>query len=200
MNTYEIRAIYNAHTLRVYQAYPPEVAIPALKAGRFVPPFKMERMTWIKPSFNWMMYRCGFGSKAGQEVVLGIDITREGFEWALVHSALSHFVPAVHTSEANWKAEVAASPVRIQWDPERDAHLNPIAEVRSLQVGLSREAVQKYVHEWIVGIEDVTPIAHQMAEVRAFDLASGVWPHQQERIYPIPEVLQQRICPEHSGR
>lgn len=99
MNTYEIRAIYNENTIRVYQAYSPEIALPALEAGRFVPPFKMERMTWIKPSFNWMMYRSGFGSKAGQEVVLGIDITRAGFEWALQHAALSHFIPEVHGSE-----------------------------------------------------------------------------------------------------
>ncbi len=27
-----------------------------------------------------MMYRSGFATKAGQEVVLGVDITREGFE------------------------------------------------------------------------------------------------------------------------
>ena len=40
-------------------------------------------MTWIKPSFLWMMYRCGWGLKEGQETVLAVEITREGFEWAL---------------------------------------------------------------------------------------------------------------------
>jgi hypothetical protein len=38
-------------------------------------------MTWIKPSFLWMMYRCGWATKPGQERVLAIQITREGFEW-----------------------------------------------------------------------------------------------------------------------
>lgn len=37
----------------------------------------MERMTWIKPSFLWMMYRAGWGFKdKGQRRVLAIDISR----------------------------------------------------------------------------------------------------------------------------
>ena len=80
----------------------------------------MSRMTWIKPSFNWMMYRSGYASKPGQEVVPGIDISREGFEWALEHAVLSAFTPSVHASPEEWQRLLAARPVRIQWDPERD--------------------------------------------------------------------------------
>ncbi len=47
----QIRARYTETTIRVYQAYSPAIAEPALRAGTFVPPFKRERMTWIKPSF-----------------------------------------------------------------------------------------------------------------------------------------------------
>lgn len=43
-------------------------------------------LPWIKPSFLWMMYRCGLGAKAGQETVLAVEITRDGFEWALRHA------------------------------------------------------------------------------------------------------------------
>jgi hypothetical protein len=93
-----IRAAYSDRFVRVYQAYRPEIALPALKTGRFVPPFSMGRMTWIKPSFNWMMYRSGYATKPGQEVVLGIDIAREGFDWALkkrrfvqIHARRSRF-------------------------------------------------------------------------------------------------------------
>ncbi len=43
-------------------------------------------MTWIKPSFLWMMYRCGWAAKPGQERVLAVRITHEGFAWALTHS------------------------------------------------------------------------------------------------------------------
>jgi hypothetical protein len=46
---YEIRADYDATTLVVYQAYRPEIALPAAAHNRFVPPFSLQRMTWIKP-------------------------------------------------------------------------------------------------------------------------------------------------------
>lgn len=80
--THQIRAVYNDKTIRVYQAYSDVIANTALENQTFVsPPFKMERMTWIKPSFLWMMYRSGWGFKdKGQSRILAIDITREGFE------------------------------------------------------------------------------------------------------------------------
>ena len=80
--TQQIRAVYNDQTIRVYQAYSDAIANTALLNQTFVsPPFKMERMTWIKPSFLWMMYRAGWGFKDdGQNRILAIDITLEGFE------------------------------------------------------------------------------------------------------------------------
>ncbi|WP_405877036.1 DUF4291 family protein [Streptomyces sp. NBC_00005] len=45
-----MRAEYADSTIAVYQAYPQEIAEPALRARTFVAPFKRERMTWvIKP-------------------------------------------------------------------------------------------------------------------------------------------------------
>src|SRR5215831_13463338 len=78
---------YDDRTITVYQAYSPAIAAPAVAAGRFVPPFSRDRMTWIKPSFLWMMYRSGWATKVGQERVLAITIDREGFEWALERSS-----------------------------------------------------------------------------------------------------------------
>jgi hypothetical protein len=72
----QIRARYTDDTITVYQAYAPEIAVPAVAAGRFVAPFKRDRMTWVKPSFLRMMYRCGWASKPGQEHVLAVEITR----------------------------------------------------------------------------------------------------------------------------
>ena len=51
----EIRSDYDRETIVVYQAYAPAIADAALAAGRFVPPFSFGRMTWIKPSFLWLM-------------------------------------------------------------------------------------------------------------------------------------------------
>jgi hypothetical protein len=188
-----IRASYSDWTIRVYQAYSAEIARPALEAGRFVPPFKMARMTWIKPSFNWMMYRCGFASKPGQDVVLGIDITREGFEWALRHAALSSYEPQFHASHEDWKRGLEAKPVRIQWDPERDWRLQPVANMRSLQLGLSGEAVERYVREWIVRIEDVTSIAHMVSAAAESGTPPAPLPSASERPYPLDEDLAAAI-------
>ena len=61
----QVLARYDAETITVYQAYPAHRGHRA-QAGTFVPPFKVERMTWIKPSFLWMMC-CGWARKAGQK-------------------------------------------------------------------------------------------------------------------------------------
>lgn len=108
----QVRALFTEHTITVYQAYPAEIAEPALAAATFVSPFKVGRMTWIKPSFLWMMYRSGWATKAGQEKVLAIEVTREGFEWALAHSCLSHYEPATYRSEQQWTERTHSSPVQ----------------------------------------------------------------------------------------
>ncbi|AOJ64591.1 hypothetical protein WJ32_18605 (plasmid) [Burkholderia ubonensis] len=159
--TRQIRALYDARTIRVYQAYSDAIADAALAHGTFVsPPFKMERMTWIKPSFLWMMYRSGWGMKdAGQARILAVDISREGFEWALAHSCPSH--PGESMSQEEWQRVKENAPVRIQWDPERDLLLQPQAH-RAIQIGLSKQAVELYVREWVQRITDVTPLAHDI--------------------------------------
>jgi hypothetical protein len=188
-----VRAAYTADAVTVYQAYPVEIAEPAVAAGRFVPPFKRDRMTWIKPSFRWMMYRCGWGSKPGQERVLAVDISRTGLEWALGHACLSHHDPDLYTDHAAWAQRLRVSPIRVQWDPERSLRLAPL-EHRSLQVGLAGEAVARYVDEWIVGITDVTALAHRIRGlVRSGDLAAAAAALPPERPYPLPATVAAAI-------
>lgn len=160
----EIRAFYDERTIRVYQAYSHQIADSALKHQTFVsPPFSMTRMTWIKPSFLWMMYRAGWGEKDdGQRRILAIDIAHEGFAWALAHSAPNHAEPG--QSHEEWKTAMERSPVRVQWDPERDLHHNPLP-YRAIQIGLSGEAVRRFVSDWIVGISDVTHFARAVHSV-----------------------------------
>lgn len=194
MSEHVVRATYSNRTIRLYQAYRPEIALPALEAGRFVPPFSMKRMTWIKPSFNWMMYRSGYATKPGQEVVLGIDITREGFEWALDHATLSSFTSSVHSSRKEWQHLLAKNPVRIQWDPARDWRLQPVAGERAIQIGLSRQAVERYVNEWTVRIEDVTPLARIASAAAEAGHIPPTLPGVSERPYPLSAVTAAAIC------
>jgi hypothetical protein len=153
-------------------------------------------MTWIKPSFNWMMYRSGYATKPGQEVVLGMDITREGFEWALEHAVLSRFTPGLHSSAEEWRRLLSNAPVRIQWDPERDWRLNVVEGMRAIQIGLSREAVERYVCEWIVHIEDVTADARVLAAALERGVTPEKLPDRLEVEYPISQTLKSRLCRE----
>ncbi|MFH8977206.1 DUF4291 domain-containing protein [Streptomyces sp. NPDC017890] len=190
----EIRAAFGASTITVYQAYRPELGLPAVREARFPAAWKRDRMTWIKPSFLWMMYRCGWATKAGQETVLAVEITRAGFEWALRHACLSSYVRGVHPDRAAWQRELKRAPARVQWDPERDLYLRPLPH-RSLQLGLSGEAARCYADEWTVAIRDVTPLAHEVhALVRegALDAATRLLP--QERPYPGADGLLSHLA------
>ncbi|MFI1471955.1 DUF4291 domain-containing protein [Streptomyces wuyuanensis] len=184
-----IRALHTPATVTVYQAYSPEIGVPAVRQGRFPAAWKRDRMTWIKPSFLWMMYRCGWGTKSGQETVLAVEITREGFEWALRNACLSSYVRGLHPDRSTWQHRLKRAPARVQWDPERDLRLQPLP-YRSLQLGLSGEAVRRYADEWTVSIDDVTPLAreiHALVSSGDLDSATRLLPH--ERPYPAGDEL-----------
>lgn len=189
----QIRAHFDARTVRVYQAYSPSIAVPAVAAQRFVPPFKVGRMTWIKPSLTWMMYRAGFATKARQEHVLAIDVTREGFENALSQACLAHFEPVMHSTPEQWQALLATSPMRVQWDPERTVDLQPLPW-RAIQIGIGEACVPAYVNEWTVRIEDVTETVtkiHDLVTAGELDEARRLVPH--EAPYPVSTETAARI-------
>lgn len=151
-----VRAAYDINTIIVYQAFKNEIADSALKAQTFVAPFfKRDRMTWIKPSFLWMMYRSGWGTKENQERILEIKILRSGFDWAIKNSCLTHFDQQSNEVFDSWNKRLKNSSVLIQWDPERDIYLNPLP-YRSIQVGLRSEALETYIKNWIVSINDIS--------------------------------------------
>lgn len=157
-----IRASQTASTIRIYQAFSQDLVDYAFHNSGFInnPFFKRTRMTWIKPSFLWMMYRSGWGLKdERQQRILGIDITKDGFDWALSHSCSSHKPLDLSTEE--WKKLKVETPVRIQWDPERNLLLEPL-KYRTIQIGLSGVALEYYINNWVVNITDITPTVHQI--------------------------------------
>ena len=116
-------------------------------------------MTWIKPSFTWVMHRSCWGSASGQERVLAVRLCRAGFAEALAHACLSSFHPAVHDSYGSWRDQLRRSDIRVQWDPERTWVLRPLP-YRTIQIGLTGHAVTRYVGSWICDVSDVTELAH----------------------------------------
>lgn len=168
----QVRALFDYETVTVYQAYPPPIANAAVSAGTFVPPFRHNRMTWIKPSFLWMMYRSDWGRKEDQERILAIRITRSGFQWALSNSCLTTFDRHIHGDWEQWASSKENCPVRVQWDPDRSITLTSLP-YRAIQVGLSKEAVTRYLTEWIVSIKDITPTVSKIRDVASKDCAAA---------------------------
>lgn len=98
-----IYAKYNNNSIDVYQAYSNIIADEAIKLKTFGCSFKFNRMTWIKPSFLWMMYRSGWATKTGQERILDIEIKRQGFDEIISNVVLSSFNPDVIETMMNGK-------------------------------------------------------------------------------------------------
>ena len=85
----------------VYQAYNNAIADYAVANQTFGGnAFKYSRMSWIKPNFLWMMFRCGWAEKVNQERVLGIWIKKTGFEKTLKDAVYSsyqeHILSLIH--------------------------------------------------------------------------------------------------------
>ena len=181
MKDREVRAVYSQETIRVYQAYPHGIADEAVRLGTFGQRFKMERMTWIKPSFLWMMYRCGWAEKENQERVLAIDIKRSAFDYIVQNAVISTFREDMGISYSEWQERIQTSDIRCQWDPERDIFGNPL-EYRSIQLGLRGKAVHSYVNDWIVRLEDITEYVKELKDKR--DKGVDISPLlPQEKIY-----------------
>lgn len=190
---YEIRADYDRDTIAVYQAYSPDIADAALEAGRFVPPFSFHCMTWIKPSFLWLMHRSNWGRKRSQERILRVRIKRSGWEKALSLACLTSFAPGVFASPDEWAREFASAHVHLQWDPERSLRGAGLP-YNSIQVGLSWHIIREYVDDWITRIEDVTPLVRKiytMLQSGQADKARRLLPP--ERVYSVSAELGQRL-------
>ena len=179
---HEVYAQYNAKTIRVYQAYKPAIAQEAVRLQTFGENFSRTHMTWIKPSFLWMMYRCGWCEKKDQEMVLALDIRREIFDDLLRQAVLTH--PAKDMDGTVWRQTLDISPVRVQWDPERKPDGTPI-DRRAIQMGLKGTAVTQLL-DGIERIEDMTPLVRRWnAQRKAGNLDRKELPS--ELLYPVTD-------------
>jgi hypothetical protein len=187
-----IVAQYDETSVVVYQAYRPEITHFAVEHGYFGGEFSFSRMSWIKPNFLWMMYRSGWGTKAGQEVTLAIRIKRSAFDTILASAVHSSFVPEVYTSEVAWRQAVAQSSVRLQWDPDHHPSGNKL-ERRAIQLGLRGEVLAQYARDWIVDIQDISDfVQHQHQVVRSHDWTRLLVPS--EAVYPVTDpVIAKRL-------
>jgi hypothetical protein len=183
-----ILAQFDGESIVVYQAYRPSIGRFAAENGHFGgPDFSLRRMSWIKPNFVWMMYRCGWGMKENQEIVLAVRLRRAGFDEILRQAVPSTFAPEVYEHPDKWRQAVANSQVRLQWDPDHDPFGQELPR-RAIQLGLRDEVLNSYCGPWIDTIEDITEFVRE--QHRAL-LREGVGAISTPKEEPYPIVDQQ---------
>jgi hypothetical protein len=189
----EIRADFDQQTIVVYQAYNDAIAAAALEEGRFVAPFSFNRMTWIKPSYLWLMERSGWGAKPNQTRILAVRISRDGWDRALSLAVLTSFDPSVHASPDEWSKQFESAAVHVQWDPERSIHGKKL-EHRAIQVGIGRTLLGEYVSDWIQEIRDLTQLTANIRRLRRegqHAKAKRLLPP--ESVYPVEPATAKRL-------
>ena len=142
-----------------YQAFRDSIADYALEHQRFGgQDFRPARMTWIKPSFAWMLYRAGYGHKHGQMRILRIKLAHETVACILSHCTCI---------EAGFRGGGDCADGRVQWDPARDL-MSPdpkqneprkMLSTRAIQIGVARHLSEYYVQN-VLQIQEVTALAH----------------------------------------
>ena len=189
----EIRAVFDKETITVYQAYNKAIATKATINNKFVNPFSFTRMTWIKPSFLWMMERSNWGTKSNQEHILAIKIKRNYWEKALSLAVLTHPDLRVYVNEDDWRNKFSKSPIHIQWDPERSIRGGKL-EFRSIQVGISRHLINEFNEIWISEIKEITPFVSKLRDMLKkgkHSEAQKLLP--QEKVYQVSEGIKAKI-------
>jgi hypothetical protein len=185
-----ILASYDAASIVVYQAYRPAIAAHAVAAKAFGGDFSYARMSWIKPNFLWMMYRSGWGTKENQEVVLALRLRRAFFDRLLELAVPSSFDPGRYASEEEWKAAVASSGVRLQWDPDHDPNGKPV-ERRAIQLGLRGAILEDFGKRELLDAVDMSAfVAEQRAALASGDLNALMLPSEDVYRPENPDLAQ----------
>ena len=109
-------------------------------------------MTWIKPSFAWVLYRSGYGLKHNQERILKIKIG---------HHELARILDECACKHGGWGALG-----RVQWDPARDLYSadggepRKLLRKRAIQISFIKGRLSQLFVSCVISIEDVTLLAH----------------------------------------
>merc|ERR1711974_584072 len=131
---------------------------------RGAPNFSTSRMSWIKPSLGWVLYRSGYGYKPSQNRILKIKVP---------HLALAEILSqcqCVDTNKATRSThdgESGSGNGRVQWDPERDVMSADGKEPReklrrrAIQIGLKGRVFEIYLHS-LISIADITELGHRI--------------------------------------
>jgi hypothetical protein len=155
-----ILAQYDDDSLIVYQAYRPAIGDFAVNNNYLGGEFRLDRTSWIKTNFLWMMYRSSWGTKTGQEVILAVRIKMSFFLRVLSLTVETSFVPELFASRELWREALTLSNVKLQWDPDH-APDGKKCERKAIQLGLCGNILEEYSKDAILDIIDVSSFVRE---------------------------------------
>merc|ERR1711879_1066614 len=172
-----------------YQAFKDDIADWALEHQQFGgPSFNPTRMTWIKPSFAWVLYRSGYAYKHNQTRILKVK---------LPHDAVAELL-----SKCKCRDGGGGSKGRVQWDPGRDimaadGRVPRESRGRAIQIGIKGSFSEMYVQS-AVSIQDVTELAHKVHSAHQIKSQAKAKEAMTELLPELPaERPYMPSCPEH---
>lgn len=189
-NNRKIKASFDNKKIILYQAFNKEIAEEALKLNYFGKKFNENRMTWIKPSFLWMMYRSKWGTEQNQERILSIEIRRTGFDTILSNAILSKYDNKVYSNQLEWKRQMKITEVLCQWDPERNVDGIKLPE-KTIQLGIRGNILKHYISDWIIKINDITETVIQLRTKKNSEDIINLLPS--EKVYPLDNVIKLKL-------
>lgn len=131
------------------------------------------------------MYRSGWGTKPGQEIILGLRIRRTFFE-----SILEQAVPSTPDSKfqdhSTWKSAVSHSEVRVQWDPDHSPSGAKLHR-RAIQLGLRGQVLEAFSKRELLEVINMTEfVASQRSFTQDSDVAELRVPR--ECVYTVESI------------
>ena len=187
-----ILAQHDDATVIVYQAYHPSIADYAIRHGAFGGTFSFSRMSWIKPNFLWMMFRSGWGTKPDQEATLGLRLRRAFFENLLAQAVASSFSASGYDDAKSWKAALAGSTVRLQWDPDHGPSGKQLKR-RAIQLGLRGETLAAFGGPELLEVIDMTAFVAEQRQRLAAHGEQALETPREAVFLPLDASVRQRL-------
>ena len=199
-----LQAQYTDDYVVVYQAYSSAIAEWAVHHKCFGgSDYSFNRMSWIKPNFTWMVYRCGWCEKdANQERVLAIKLKREFWEEILSNAMSTSWDQEKYPIREEWNTKLRESDVVMQWDPDHEPFTNEKYSRRAIQLGIRNDMLKSFGEGEtcaIIDIEDITDFVKTLkskwVEGEEFEQNKCISNLQLplETIYPLNSILSQKV-------
>lgn len=187
----KVFAAYDDEGVYVYQAFKPKIVAVAVQEGTFGKGFGLDRISWIKPSFAWTLQRSKYATKHRMEAIAKVKLSHEGWLEILAQSVETQYSGIFWKTEEAWRSQMNKSDVIHQWDPERALNGQKLDRA-AIQIGIRGQVIRKYVSDYILGVEDVTPLAKEIGN--CVKRKSNTFPDVPlEREYPLTPDLAIRL-------